>query len=183
MSRSYAEGRAAHKQAVFDGFQKLVPFLHDAFPTQNIVVRPHPVENPAPYHALAERHERVHVVTDGASPIPWLMSTRALLHCCCTTGVESWMTGTPTVAYRPVTSEAYEEFLPNALSHSCFDLPEVASTLERILAGELGRLEGPEPRRSSKDTWPPRADRSPASASLPRPRRSPASTPRHRRPD
>ncbi|NNL66929.1 MAG: hypothetical protein HKP30_11845 [Myxococcales bacterium] len=147
MTHAYAEGRAAHKERVFAAFQALIPFLHDAFPEQRIVVRPHPIENPAPYHALAERHERVVVEKDGGNPIPWLLSARALLHCSCTTGVESWLTGTPTVAYRPDPSDTYEEPLPNALSHACFDLEQVEATLRRILEGSLGRLEGETPER------------------------------------
>jgi surface carbohydrate biosynthesis protein len=147
MTRAYVEGRAAHKQRVFEAFQELIAFLHDRFPQLTVVVRPHPIENPAVYHALAERHARVVVEKDGGNPIPWLLSTRALVHCSCTTGVESWIAGTPTLAYRPDPSESYEEPLANALSHSCFDLEQVASTLDRVLAGELGRLEGEEQRR------------------------------------
>ena len=147
MTRAYAEGRAVHKQRVFAAFQEMIPFLHDAFPEQRIVIRPHPIENPAAYHALAERHARVVVEKDGGNPIPWLLSARALIHCSCTTGVESWLTGTPTLAYRPDPSDAYEEPLPNALSHSCFDLEQVAATLCRILDGTLGRLEGEAPAR------------------------------------
>jgi surface carbohydrate biosynthesis protein len=147
MTRAYAEGRAIHKQLVFESFQKLIPFLHDAFPEQNVVVRPHPIENPTVYQELASRHPRVRVVKDGGNPIPWLLAARALVHCSCTTGLESWLTETPTIAYRPDPSETYEEPLPNALSHSCFDLAAVGRTLEGILAGEIGRFDGEEPRR------------------------------------
>jgi len=142
MTRAYAEGRAAHKQRVFEAFQEMIGFLHERFPELRVVVRPHPIENPAAYHALADRHERVVVEKDGGNPIPWLLSARAMIHCSCTTGVESWVAGTPTLAYRPDPSESYEEPLPNALSHSCFDLEQVASTLRRVLDGEIGRLEG-----------------------------------------
>ena len=142
MSREYAEGRAAHKHRVFAAFQKLVPFLHDAFPNLTVVIRPHPIENPTVYHALAERYPRVHVEKDSDNPIPWLIAARALVHCSCTTGVESWLTVTPTIAYRPDPSTRYEEPLPNALSHSCFELDQVAETLDRILNDKLGRLEG-----------------------------------------
>jgi hypothetical protein len=89
----------------------------------------------------------VRVVKDGGNPIPWLLAARALVHCSCTTGLESWLTETPTIAYRPDPSETYEEPLPNALSHSCFDLAAVGRTLEGILAGEIGRFDGEEPRR------------------------------------
>jgi len=147
MTRAYAEGRAAHKQVVLEAFLEMVPFLHEALPELNLVIRPHPVEDPQIYHELAERHGRVRVVTDGGSPIPWLLSARALVHNCCTTGLEAWLVGTPSVSYRPVRNESYEELLPNELSHDAGDLETLRERLERIVAGELGRLEGDTPRR------------------------------------
>jgi surface carbohydrate biosynthesis protein len=142
MTRAYAEGRAAHKQAVFRAFLAMIPFLHETFPKLNLVVRPHPVEDPAPWQELAARHERVRMVADGGSPIPWLLSARALVHNCCTTGVEAWLLGTPSVSYRPLRSDVYEELLPNELSHDAGDLAALAGLVGRIAAGELGRREG-----------------------------------------
>lgn len=147
MTRDYAEGRAAHKRALLESFLEMIPRLADAFPAQNVVVRPHPVENPSVYRELAARHPRVHVVTDGGSPVPWLLAARALVHNCCTTGLEAWMLGKPAVAYRPVRDPSYEESLPNELSHDAGDLAELVSVLRRVVAGELGRKEGEAERR------------------------------------
>lgn len=142
MTRDYAEGRAVHKQALFEAFLEMIPFLAETFPEQNVVVRPHPVEDPSVYRELAARHPRVHVVADGGSPVPWLLASRALVHNCCTTGLEAWLLGKPAVAYRPVRNAAYEESLPNELSHDAGDLATLASLLRRIVAGGLSRREG-----------------------------------------
>ncbi|MBW2314255.1 MAG: hypothetical protein JRH10_08695 [Deltaproteobacteria bacterium] len=144
MTYDYAAGRAVHKQVVFEAFGEMIPFLHDAFPQLKIVVRPHPVEDPTVYRELEARLPRVEVINDGQSPVPWLMATHALVHNCCTTGLESWIVGTPAVTYRPVQSDAYEESLPNKLSHDAFDLPQLREVLERIVSGRLGRLENDE---------------------------------------
>lgn len=147
MTRAYAEGRAAHKQAVFESFFEMVPFLHDAFPEIDVVIRPHPVEEMRPWHALAEKLPRARIVPAAGSPIPWLMATHALVHNCCTTGIEAWLLGTPSVTFRPVQSDLYEEVLPNAVSHDARDLETLRSLVARILAGELGRLESEVARR------------------------------------
>ncbi|MGD9315181.1 MAG: hypothetical protein PVI96_19865, partial [Desulfobacterales bacterium] len=94
MSRAYAEGLRDHKQAVFEDFQRLIPFLDLAFADYTIVVRPHPTENQNVYHQLAARCRRVKVTNEG-NVVPWLMVTRALVHNGCTTGVEAFLMGVP----------------------------------------------------------------------------------------
>jgi len=115
MSRDYAEGLRDHKQDIFEEFQQLIPALEQAFPDYNIVVRPHPTEDPHIYHDIAAQCERVQVTNEG-NVVPWLVATRALIHNSCTT----------------------------LLSHECFDFKELRVTLERILTGELGTADGDE---------------------------------------
>ena len=76
MSRKYAEGLRDHKQAVFKDFQSFIPRLAEAFPKNDIVVRPHPTENHEVYRKIAEHCQRVHVTNDG-NVVPWLMATKA----------------------------------------------------------------------------------------------------------
>jgi surface carbohydrate biosynthesis protein len=146
MSRDYAEGLRDHKQDIFDEFQKLIPNLEKAFPDYNIVVRPHPTENPHIYQHIAAQCDRVQVTNEG-NVVPWLVATRALIHNSCTTGVEAYAMGVPAISYRAAVNEYYDYGfyrLPNLLSHECFDFKELQVTLERILSGELGTADGDE---------------------------------------
>jgi surface carbohydrate biosynthesis protein len=146
MSRDYAEGLRDHKQNIFDKFQQVIPALEQAFPGYNIVVRPHPTENPYIYHHIAAQCERVQVTNEG-NVVPWLVATRALIHNSCTTGVEAYAMGVPAISYRAAVNEYYDYGfyrLPNLLSHECFDFKELRVTLERILTGELGTADGDE---------------------------------------
>ena len=146
MSRDYAEGLRDHKQDIFEKFQQLIPALEQAFPDYNIVVRPHPTENPHIYHDIAAQCERVQVTNEG-NVVPWLVATRALIHNSCTTGVEAYIMGVPAISYRAAVNEYYDYGfyrLPNLLSHECFDFKELRVTLERILNGELGTADGDE---------------------------------------
>lgn len=148
MRREYAEGLQAHKQALFESFQALIPRLEQAFPQLNIVIRPHPVELPDVYHELAERSSRVRVDNRG-NVIPWLMAGRVLIHNGCTTGVEAYMAGVPAIAYRPRVNPYFDDevfALPNRLSYECFDFDELRGTLESILKSELGAADGEERR-------------------------------------
>ena len=146
MSRDYAEGLRDHKQDIFEKFQQLIPALEQAFPDYNIVVRPHPTEDPHIYHDIAAQCKRVQVTNEG-NVVPWLVATRALIHNSCTTGVEAYVMGVPAISYRAAVNEYYDYGfyrLPNLLSHECFDFKELRVTLERILTGELGTADGDE---------------------------------------
>jgi surface carbohydrate biosynthesis protein len=146
MSRDYALGLRDHKQALFDHFQRLIPALEQRFPRLTVVVRPHPTENPEAYHRLASTCTRVHVTNEG-NVVPWLLAAKALVHNGCTTGVEAYVLRVPAVSYRPCIDDRYDDGfyrLPNRASHQCASFEELADTLQRIVAGELGAANGAE---------------------------------------
>jgi len=146
MSRKFAEMLRDHKQAIFDHFKTLIPALDRDFPEYNIVVRPHPTENQNIYHEIADRCERVRVTNEG-NVVPWLMAANALVHNGCTTGVEAFAMGLPSISYRVTINEDIDDGfyrLPNGLSHQCFDFENLRETLHKILAGKIGVADGDE---------------------------------------
>ncbi len=148
MPRDYAEGLRAHKQALFEAFLDMIPVIEQASSGYDIVVRPHPTENQAIYHKLAERCQRVHV-TNAGNVVPWLMAARALIHNGCTTGVEAYVMGVPAISFRPHVNDVYDDGfyqLPNRLSHQSFDLASLKTKLNSILEGQTGAADGDERR-------------------------------------
>jgi surface carbohydrate biosynthesis protein len=134
----------AHKQAIFEDFQRMIPALHEAFPNYNIIVRPHPTEGQDIYHDIAARCKRVQVTNEG-NVVPWLLATRALIHNSCTTGVEAYVMRVPAITYRASINETYDfgfYRLPNLTSHACLNFEELQVTLKRIFDGELGPADG-----------------------------------------
>jgi surface carbohydrate biosynthesis protein len=149
MSREYAEGLRDHKQAVFEDFQRMIPEIEKRFPDYLIVVRPHPTEGHDVYRQIAAHCRRVRVTNDG-NVVPWLLCTKALIHNGCTTGVEAFVMGIPAMTYRATVNNTYDNGfyqLPNALSHPCFSLDQLMSTLRKILEGSLGPPDGPDLQR------------------------------------
>jgi len=144
MSREFAEGLRDHKQAVFQDFQKLIPALEQSFSEYTIIVRPHPTENQEIYRNIAAQCGRVQVTNKG-NVVPWILASRAVIHNCCTTGLEAYVMGMPAISYRASVNDFYDlgfYRLPNLLSHQCFDFEELQSTLKDILAGKLGPADG-----------------------------------------
>lgn len=138
MSQAYAEGYDAHKRGIFEDFQRLIPQLEQAFPRFNIVVRPHPAENPQVYSDIARRCQRVHVTNEG-NVVPWLMASRAMVHNGCTTGVEAFLLDVPVFSYRATVHDGYDDDfhqLPNMISRECFDFDELQAGLASALQGE-----------------------------------------------
>jgi len=146
MSREFAEGLRAHKQALFNDFKKLIPSMAKAFPDRTLVVRPHPTENHEVYCKIAATCERVRVTNEG-NVVPWLLAAKVLVHNGCTTGVEAYAMRVPAIAYRKSVNEYYDNSfyrLPNLLSYQCFNFEELRLTLEKIIAGELEAADGGE---------------------------------------
>jgi surface carbohydrate biosynthesis protein len=138
MTREYAQGLEKLKMAVFADFQEMIPKLEQAFSHINIVVRPHPTENPEIYHKIASKCERV-TVTNQGNVVPWLLAARALIHNGCTTGVEAYVMRVPAISYRASTDNDYDfgfYRLPNSVSQSCFNFDELQMNLSQILNGE-----------------------------------------------
>jgi surface carbohydrate biosynthesis protein len=146
MSREFAEGLRDHKQAVFQDFQQLVPALDRSFPEYTIIVRPHPTENQEIYRNLAAQCKRVQVTNEG-NVVPWILASKAVIHNCCTTGLEAYVMGVPAISYRATVNDFYDlgfYRLPNLLSHQSFDFEELYATLGNILTGKLGPADGAE---------------------------------------
>lgn len=146
LSQKYAEGFSKHKKAILRDFQQLIPTLDRSFPDYTIVIRPHPAENQEIYQEIAATCERVQVINKG-NVVPWILAAKVLLHNGCTSGVEAYAMGIPTIAYRASINEQYDHdfhHLPNLLSHQCFNFDELKVTLEKILAGEIGAADGDE---------------------------------------
>ena len=146
MPRAYAEGLRDHKLAVFESFRRMIPRLDAAFPAHNIVIRPHPTENPSAYQRLADDCARVTVTNEG-NIVPWLMATRAVIHNGCTTGVEAYMLQVPALSYRAAVNDDFDMGfyrLPNLISHQCFNWDELHETLDQVLRGQLGAADGDE---------------------------------------
>jgi len=143
MTLDYAHGLWEHKNALFKDFQELIPALDKAFPDHTIVVRPHPTEHQDVYRKIAGQCKRVHVTNEG-NVVPWLMAAQALIHNGCTTGVEAYVIGLPSISYRASVNNAYDNGfyrLPNMVSHQCFDFEELYATLKNVLAKKIEGLE------------------------------------------
>lgn len=100
---------------MYRAFADLLGRLSAAFPDHTIVLRPHPSEDHAAWRAEAADLPNVRVIHEG-SALPWILASEVLIHNSCATGIEAAVMDVPVIAYRPIRSEAYDSYLPNAVS-------------------------------------------------------------------
>jgi surface carbohydrate biosynthesis protein len=122
----------AHKQALFTAFKDVIPKLGIKYPDTKIIVRPHPGENSDTYRTLFKELENVQVVHEGGV-MPWLRAAEVLVHNGCFTGIEALLIACPAIAFRPVQSEIYDQYLPNSVNVQADNESALFSALDRLL--------------------------------------------------
>lgn len=123
----------------FEAFRELIGKLRQAFPDRTIVVRPHPSERREPWLELAAGLPNVVVDRDG-NVVEWLLAAAVSIHNNCTTGVEAYLLGRPSISYRPVSDPRYDMLLPNALTANAFTIEETLRLCRKAL--ETGAIGG-----------------------------------------
>lgn len=117
-------------------FTDLAKAIAGTFPGVNIVVRPHPDEDPAIYHESLKGVDGVFV--DGSGNVqPRIKAALAVIHHDCTTGMEAVMAKKPTISFIPVMEESITAWLPVYLSIQCKTTDEVLLELDKIINGAI----------------------------------------------
>jgi len=134
-SDKFRSGMLRHKRALFERFLAAMPELARAIAPRRLVIRPHPSENAEPWRQAVAGLDNAVVLHEGAV-VPWLIAARVLVHNGCTSAVEAAAVGTPALAYRPIISDQFDIWLPNALSADCRDSEALVAGARAALAGE-----------------------------------------------
>jgi surface carbohydrate biosynthesis protein len=146
MTLEFATGLRDHKLEVLDAFLQMLPALHQAFPDDTIVIRPHPSENHDVYNKLAVRFKNIKIDNSG-NIIPWLLACKVMIHNGCTTGAEAYLLRVPAISYLASFNKNYDydwQGLPTKLSYQCFSYDELKLTLAEVLSGKKTAAGGEE---------------------------------------
>lgn len=115
---------------IFGRVLALIAETAEEFPNRNIVVRPHPGEDPTFYEYSLYAHDNVYV-DKRFEARPWILGAEAVIHNSCTTGVTSALLNTPVISYVPNGWEISET--PNNISERCTTATEVFETVRYYL--------------------------------------------------
>jgi surface carbohydrate biosynthesis protein len=128
---TFYRGFIEHGTQLYHYFLEMLPHLSRTFPKHTIILRPHQSENHDSWRAITAGLPNVRTIHQGPV-IPWLMAADVLIHNSCTTGLEAYLLDRPVITYRPIASEVYDPYLPNAVSHPVTSLSELTDTLSEV---------------------------------------------------
>jgi surface carbohydrate biosynthesis protein len=122
---------AAEREAVA-GMAELARNLARDFPGCEIVLRPHPFENPAPY--LDALSGLPGVAVEGGGPVqPWIFRAAAVIQRSCSTAIEAALAGVPALSPQWIPAPAVVS-VAEAVSIPCGDYAALAARLRDIVA-------------------------------------------------
>ena len=143
MSEEFIENWIDYQRKIFESFVELLPDLQSSFPDHSIIIRPHPAENHTTWSDLVKCYENVHVVHRN-NVSEWILAADVVIHSNCTTGVESFLLGTPCIAYRPIISQDFDTSLPNLLSNCASNSQEIIALIREVLGGGVAQTHSEE---------------------------------------
>ncbi|SIO03428.1 surface carbohydrate biosynthesis protein [Rhodovulum sp. ES.010] len=136
--REWFMGAIAHGETALAAFVDAIDAIRARFPDHAVVVRPHPSDDQGAWRTALAGRPGCHVVYEG--PVgPWLMAADAMFHHGCTTAIESFFMGRPTVSYLPGRDPRYEDPVLNTTGPVAEDVAALLDLLARALAGALPR--------------------------------------------
>ena len=112
-------------------FVKAFRKISKKFKNLKIVIRPHPTESIKAWKSIIGDHKNIYVINDGSIG-KWIRKAKLVIHNSCTSGIESYVANTPTIAYRPLKSNFDLKF-PNALSINIYDEENLIKKIEQII--------------------------------------------------
>jgi surface carbohydrate biosynthesis protein len=121
------------RRQLFERWKKLLPDVAKAILPARLVIRPHPAEDHAVWHELAQGADNMDVVHQG-SALPWILAADIMLHSGCTTGIEAYVMGRASISFQP-DDTVFD--VPDALSVTAKSESEVIEQVTAAMAGEI----------------------------------------------
>ena len=132
----------AFEEANFHGAIRVARQLSAKHPGHTIILRPHPSERLSTYAGQLAGLANVKVLFEG-SAAPWILAADVLIHTDCTTGIEAFALGKPSVCYETIPSVLHDQLLSGRLSHTVQSDEAVCAEVARIIADTTGSLPPP----------------------------------------
>ena len=122
--------------------------LSKAFPRSMIVLRPHGSERIDTWQEYCTKYANVKVIHKGRH-LSWILGARAMVHTCCTTGLEAEILGQTAVNLRPKAHKGllHRVFIANIANLSVDTPSAVAELLRTVLNGDSRRFDQTRPAR------------------------------------
>jgi len=121
-----------YKTRALNHFCTAVRALSERFPSQPIVIRPHPSGRGKTYEEMFADRPNVHVILEGVVQ-QWIVDAGLVLHYDCSSGMEAMLSGKPTISYCPQADRELQNWVVHDASYRIQSLEELLETVERYI--------------------------------------------------
>jgi len=135
--RDTLKSRAKWESFAFDVTKKAIDFIL-ANSDYNVLIRPHPVENPDIWKTLYNRNPRIFVNKEGLAT-PVILGASRVMHAGSTVGLESIACGVPTLSLQGLIPFDDSEMTPNIFSVQVKDWHEFEEFLTQKIVPEISQ--------------------------------------------
>jgi surface carbohydrate biosynthesis protein len=112
-------------------------------PDTRVIIRPHGAERAESWEKLATHFPNVRVIRDGRH-VSWMLGARAVVHTCCTTGLEAEILGKAAINLRPSDDDEgslHHVFISNIANFSVNNDDDAVGALTQILSGNTSLID------------------------------------------
>ena len=136
------EDRVNHDRNAMASVEAFILAMHKRAPGLKLMLRPHPTESDTIWRELAERVGNLTVITESRAP-EWILAADCMVQTGCTTGVEAFILGTPTLGMvcQPEGIVHPDLFLTHRINPVLRSVNDVVDAIIRLYAGEAPELE------------------------------------------
>ncbi|WP_417535292.1 surface carbohydrate biosynthesis protein [Methylophaga sp.] len=132
---SLRNAQIEYKKNLFKYYEQLIKKLSFEHSECRIVVRPHPSENITTWQKLTYDLKNVEVVKQHNIGY-WLNRSDVVIHTGCTTAIESYASGLPAIAFKPIFDKRFEISLPNEISITAKSVEHCSILVGRLLSDD-----------------------------------------------
>ena len=124
-----------HKEKNLKAYKKTIPLIQKAFPEHTLIIRPHPGEAHQHWIDFAKLNPRLVVLHEG--PVtPWLIAADVVFHHGCSTGLEAYMLGTPSIPFHPYLDLVHDVHLSTRIGPIAETVEDFLNLIRRAVSGE-----------------------------------------------
>lgn len=126
----------AYKRKLLEYYNKLIKKIILKFPNNDVVIRPHPIENVNYWKSMYGSYSNV-LISNEHSVGYWIHKAGVIVHTGCTTAIEGFLLDVPSIAYHPFSDEKFEIKLPDSVSVRVSSEKDCLDKIELMLSNEF----------------------------------------------
>lgn len=111
-------------------YDKMYSFLCKKFPKELFLIKPHPGEGIQYYKQLEKKFKNLKIITDNSNIIKWILASKLLISCNCTTSIEARLLNKSSINYMPYKNLQREYELPKLTSINVRNLNDLAKIIK-----------------------------------------------------